>query len=537
VRERLAAEEPRSQAPPAAVRAAPVAMILRLQRSAGNAAVTRALLARQTRYPDGKGPDSGYWGRPGQGIATDELATRIVTDLLRDPQYQAAAPEVLNGYWIVHIVEAVEYIRQAGADRQLAAVSGSWTRVRLAVELVRDPVNFDADRQLAGVSDQEYADLTGLRRDGTAAPGAPARSQVAELRDMRIPVAMEQFATKRAARLRELRSDEAAPVDQPDNSPRPGREVQEMLQWDATNLPPLEALTVGRAGDRWAHPKRFVVDAVLAALQLRAVGGAVRQLERGEGATHDVHEEARAGTGWGETINWCGMFASQMLAGGGFDRDLRGGLDSTSKVYAFFGYRFAAHPDVVRRYIRTPDGGLQQLDVYHDARTSRRAWIPTASLARNDLDIRPGDVLTLSVANNDNTEKPFGDHIVLVHSYDRASGRLFTIGGNDGGYVVRNGDPPVRETEADRADRERREAATGERLQKPRQGGGHAGVGFADLHHQPTPGAPGTVVLHTHVAGIGRPSIVDFEDHVYPRNEAAEAELARAGRGTPVPAH
>ncbi|MDA0138660.1 hypothetical protein, partial [Solirubrobacter deserti] len=522
--ERVPARARDPQAEPAQDRP-PAARILQLHQSAGNAAVARAILARQTRYPEGKDLDSGYWGHRGQGIPTDELATKIVTDLLRDPQYAAAAPEVLNGYWIVHIVEAVEHIRQAGALDQLAAVSGSATRVRLAIALVRDPATFDAERQLAGVSDQEYADLTGARRDGTPAPGAPAHPQVAELRELRIPLALEQFATRRAAKFQELRAGEPAPaVTQPDNSPRPGRELEEMLRWDATNLPPLETLTATRGGERWAHPKHAVTEAILAALQLRAVGGAMAQLERGEGATHDVHEEARAGTGWGEMINWCGMFASQMLAGGGMDRDLRGGMDSTSKVYAFFTYG-EGHPDVVRKYIRTPDGGLQTLRDYHEtARNSRRNWIPTASIGADGLDIRPGDVLTLAVANEKNTEKAFGDHIVLVHSYDRATKRLFTIGGNDGGYVVRNGAPPARESATDRADRERREAATGERLQRPTRGA-HVGVGSQDLGHQPTPGRRGTIVQQTHVAGIGRPSIVDFEDHVYPSNAAAEREL------------
>jgi hypothetical protein len=148
--------------------------------------------------------------------------------------------------------------------------------VRLAIALVRDPAGFDAERQLAGVSDQEYADLTGVRRDGTPVPGAPAHPQVSELREMRIPLAMEQFATRRAAKFLELRAGEPVPaVTQPDNSPRPGREMQEMLRWDATNLPPLETLTATRAGDRWAHRKHFVTEAILAALQLRSVGGAM----------------------------------------------------------------------------------------------------------------------------------------------------------------------------------------------------------------------------------------------------------------------
>jgi hypothetical protein len=40
-------------------------------------------------------------------------------------------------------------------------------------------------------------------------------------------------------------------------------------------------------------------------------------------------------------------------------------------------------------------------------------------------------------------------------------------------------------------------------------------VGFQDLTHQAAAGAAGSIVLHTHVAGIGRPSIVDFEQHDY----------------------
>jgi hypothetical protein len=301
--------------------------------------------------------------------------------------------------------------------------------------------------------------------------------------------------------------------------------------FDDKRLPALDTLTATRGADRWKHVDADVIDAVLAAIQLRGVYSALSDLDR---PNADVAARARTGHGAGE--NWCGFFVTDQYRSQSFDvrdRALLGSFDSTFRVWAFFTYVYGAVTGRFPKYIRAEDGSWEEVAKYHDRRGSKRHWIATRDLSRENLDIRPGDILTLSVASQDkrtkddtaeqratkeadmNKEKEYGDHIVMVLSYDAASGRLFTIGGNDGGYVVRNGDAPTSESDAAKATREAREAASGKKLQLPTGGGGHVGVGFQDLKHQPAIGAAGTVVLHTHVAGVGRPSIVDFEKHDY----------------------
>jgi hypothetical protein len=147
----------------------------------------RAVLARAT-YPAGKERDSGYWGTPGHGLLAADLGEKIAADLLSDPQYYAAAPEILNGYWIVDMVAAVRTIQAKGKLDALASVcssTGAWFRVGLAVDVVRDPEHFDPTPALGKLSDQDYAGFTGKTRQGqqvTDASGKPVGSQVDELK-------------------------------------------------------------------------------------------------------------------------------------------------------------------------------------------------------------------------------------------------------------------------------------------------------------------------------------------------------------------
>jgi hypothetical protein len=499
-----------------------IARVLDLQRSVGNAAVARMLsgrvLARETAYPEGKKLDSGYWGEKGKGIPADELGGKIATDLLGKPKFLQAALEVLTGYWIVDIARAVDKIRQLGKLGELDPIPKDVSRIAVVVEMIANPLTFDADTAVGKINDREYTDLTGLNRDGTPAPTAPAVTQISEIKELQCQIAMERFAKDREALLASKRPAPATPAPagdpgQPAQSPKPGPEVQAVAEFDAKNLPLLEALTAKRKGPRWAHKNEAVTTAILAALQLRAVNLAMGQLVKGEGATASVHDEVRDGKN--KDYNWCGMFAAHELIAAGMAGKHVGALDSTSKVHAFFNYT-AWHPDVVKTHIKDDDGKIVPVKDYHTARHSTRTWIPTAHVGDDNLDIRPGDVLTMAVPINDNKESAWGDHIVLVLSYDRATGMLYTIGGNDGGYVVRqkDKDPPTGESPADKADRERREAATGQKLSKPTTGA-HVGVGAKDLKHQPKAGALGSVTTQSHVSGIGRPSLVDYEAHEY----------------------
>jgi hypothetical protein len=101
----------------------------------------------------------------------------------------------------------------------------------------------------------------------------------------------------------------------------------------------------------------------------------------------------------------------------------------------------------------------------------------------------------------------------MVLSYNPATRMLFTIAGNDGGYIVRAPGESAGDTGAAAEQRKAAEEASGQNLKKVP--GVAVAVGVQDLGNQPTPGAPRSKVLQTHVAGIGRPSLVDFEEHEY----------------------
>jgi len=106
-----------------------------------------------------------------------------------------------------------------------------------------------------------------------------------------------------------------------------------------------------------------------------------------------------------------------------------------------------------------------------------------------------------AIANNwlDNRDTPAADHIVMVHSFDATTNTLYTIGGNDSGYQVDTG--KHKQATGDQA---KLEAATGQPL-KPGGGNHSVAVNAYDVKRVP----------QVRIYGIGRPSLVDFEDHRY----------------------
>jgi hypothetical protein len=115
----------------------------------------------------------------------------------------------------------------------------------------------------------------------------------------------------------------------------------------------------------------------------------------------------------------------------------------------------------------------------NEQRGALRMWQDhDALIARGELEIRPGDIVLLDWEANG-----MPDHVIdKRHAYDRAH-----------------------EADAEKRKRETGEAATGEAL-KPEgmlegQAGGHVRIGVR--------------VIGRELYGIGRPSLVDFEDHVY----------------------
>jgi hypothetical protein len=201
------------------------------------------------------------------------------------------------------------------------------------------------------------------------------------------------------------------------------------------------------------------------------------------------------------------------------DSDLRGGFFHTENVVDYFRYDYArVNLSRIKKWIWA-DGSWRDIRTYHEERGSLRQWIDAAGIQASGgagLDIRPGDV---ALIDNRGTERP--DHIVMVDSYDDATKTLITIGGNDSGYTIDTNPAhpaPAHETADDRTKRETLEAGTGQSL-TPGSGGG-VGYGLQDLGNQPAPGP----IEHSHgasgrpharVFGVGRPSVVDFEDHFY----------------------
>ncbi len=258
---------------------------------------------------------------------------------------------------------------------------------------------------------------------------------------------------------------------------------------------------------RFKHDDPAVQDGVLAAMQLEAIASAEGFLA----SPKDAHEKSWKAASMAASFDWCGFFAMENYMLSNLDTDLKRGYFHVDNVEDYFTYKYAFGEwkyTRVMKWIYAEDDWHDLRD-YHTARGSERTWIPHADIADGGaLDIRPGDIALI-----DHSGTKAADHIVMVHSYDMTTNTLFTIGGNDGGYMVdtrATHTAPKGESEAAKAKRENLEAATGQPL---RSGGaeGHVGVGSRRPRQQ------GSAVR---IYGIGRPSIVDFEDHRYDSTDA-----------------
>lgn len=247
------------------------------------------------------------------------------------------------------------------------------------------------------------------------------------------------------------------------------------------------------------HPDPAVQDMVLAALQLEAIATAEGALRNPATAKAVAH----AAAGMGEN-NWCGFFAVHKFMRSNLDKELKSGFFHVDNVYDYFTY---AYGERVKKWIHA-DEEWHELRDYHRMRGAERKWLTADEIeCREELDVRAGDIALV-----DHSHGGRGDHIVMVHSYNPHTRRLFTIGGNDSGLQVdtRKG------TYAPRNEGEGRlEDATGMGLRRYRKGDGRVGVNRYDLAHQPDITERDEPYEKIRIAAIGRPSIVDFEDHRY----------------------
>jgi hypothetical protein len=249
-------------------------------------------------------------------------------------------------------------------------------------------------------------------------------------------------------------------------------------------------------GGEWDIEDPGAKNAVLAAIQLAAATDAQGQLLA---SSADVHDRVQKAAKMGMNFDWCGFFTEDHYVRAHMDDDLRAGFFHTNNIEDYFHYTYDRNPDRIKKWIWDGDS-WEELHAYHKTRGAERKWLDYKALSAGGvLDIQPGDTVLVDVGL-DGTP----NHIVMAVAYDPATNTLVSIGGNDSGLVVVPPGTP-KPTGADDK-RDKAEAATGLDLQKG-PAGGHVAVGVHDL--KATDSKRGAIF------GVGRPSLVDFEDHVY----------------------
>jgi Domain of unknown function (DUF4157) len=131
-------------------------------------------------------------------------------------------------------------------------------------------------------------------------------------------------------------------------------------------------------------------------------------------------------------FDWCGMFvASSYFKGAGMAERLRAGFYHTDNVQDFFFYRDDNAVNATRAPMAIwAENQWWSLKDYHALRGSPRRWTPrdtikAALVAGGAGDIRPGDTCLIDHGGGN---KP--SHIVMVESYDPVTKLLVTIEGN-----------------------------------------------------------------------------------------------------------
>lgn len=346
--------------------------------------------------------------------------------------------------------------------------------------------------------------------------------------DAKVLPSMETFAAARAARMFMLRALELALTNTPESEreqaiaawydPR-RREITEMLResdrvWLESVRPQADLRNM-----RWDHPNAAVRDAVLAALRMQAVVQAESNLDR-VGDNQDsiddtIAREARGAAKMGagaansdEEPHWCGAFAMLNSIPGGWDPDLVEAFDHADNVIAFFEYNLQAYPGRLKPWIFSPiTHWWEEVQGYHGDRGSLRQHEVVSSVANlnsfADSGPRAGDIVISTFVDNEGNE---GGHIATVQSWDPVMQVLFLIDGNANGYRVRQ--PGEADDDTNESPQERRaEAVTGRNLTSPDPDSQrHVGVRVNDYGNDQT---------EITITFIGRPSIVDYEDHYY----------------------
>jgi hypothetical protein len=252
----------------------------------------------------------------------------------------------------------------------------------------------------------------------------------------------------------------------------------------------LDILLDGKDRLRFEHPEKDVNDEVLAALTSQAVGAAEDELaaQAKEGSSKGPESRARAKGGVAKG-SWCGAFAFSMLSGSGFDDAWKGHAAVTGPKQGW---------DLMFDYDQDfwvwSGFEWKSLKAYHkeDRKSERMMTRLPDTVSKADLagKIRPGDIVLI-----DNAAGTFADHITMCRSFDMASGRLQTIGGNQPDVEISTRDDIEKNPKA--YDAGHTTNAKGEDVKVMKTG-------------------------RSRVYAVGRLSIVDFETHTYKLGQPAD---------------
>jgi hypothetical protein len=315
------------------------------------------------------------------------------------------------------------------------------------------------------------------------------------------------------------------------------------------------APAVDRGGLGLQDAARVCEDAALAMLQARAVlelrdtwrsGAAVEaavadadKAAPGGRARNEV-DDIFADSGFGsqqtkrnatETHDWCGMFvAAGMFRASALDKDLRMAFAHTDNVHHFFRYQRQRTNTGRNPGSIWAEGRWWTVQEYHQNRGAMRMWAQEADV--DTASIRPGDVLLIRHQGAAPTSGDIANHIVMVESFDAASRKLVTIEGNMG-QGIRAG-----------ADGKAKRNAAGD-LKSDAAAQDSSVVHIRDMADDTTLSPFGNDAAGAYrefgrrtVFGVGRPSIVDFENHEYGLETVPEefkylspAEIRQRGQG------
>lgn len=345
-------------------------------------------------------------------------------------------------------------------------------------------------RELGAVPNDDETVTVRFGQLGVERVGIEEAVDLSNLATKRLPALFTRFADGRAPLFAAMRA--AA-----DTAARRAA-ILALRAYDDPELPKLWRLHDYLGG--WKIDDAAARDAVLAAIQLKIATDLEADLRNDK---DEVHKRVVQHAGMGMNDEWCGFFAQDAYRKSRLDSDFEKAFFHVRNVEDFFTY--STSPINIGRTPRWiyESGRWQTVREYHEARGALRMWQNHAALAGGgELDIRPGDIVLF-----DWEADGVANHIVTVASYDPATSTLVTIGGNDSGYVIDKAGTydASHESAAETDKRETAEAVTGEsmkpRAKPPGAATGHVGIGVR--------------VIGAQLYGIGRPSLIDFEDHVY----------------------